>query len=321
VDEDIADVGMDTHNRSIHATILRPGESQPDDHTMTTEGRTAGRWVWNRYAATITIRRLAIPVLLAAATGCQAPPLENPSFRITKDEAVSALRAMKKDPQPLERPLVILSGWRDPGMGGWWLSEQYNDFFDDDRILIIAYSSAKNMDAARAKVIAEVDKAYPTDDPDRTVAVDVIGISLGGLVGRYAAMPARDDPDARRLNVVRLFTLASPHRGAIVAEMDTPDEFGKELRPGSEFIEWINATDTDPDLELFAYVRLGDDIVGVEEAAPAGVDPWWLDNPPFEHAHIGGTLDKRFMAEIVRRLRNEPAYTTPPPAPPPAPAP
>ena len=196
--------------------------------TETHKGR---RCALNRYAITITIRRLAILVLLAPAAGCQAPPQENPSFRITKDEAVSALRAMKKDPQPLERPLVILSGWHDPGMGAWWLSEQYNDFIDDDRILTVGYGSAKNMDAARAEVIAEVDRAYPTDDPDRTVAVDVIGISLGGLVGRYAAMPVRDDPDARRLDVVRLFSLAEITRMATAVGLRPVNVWG-DLRGG-----------------------------------------------------------------------------------------
>ncbi len=261
----------------------------------------------------------AFPILIAAVAGCQAPQIENPSFQITKDEAANALAAIKEDPQPLERPLVILSGWRDPGVGAWWLGRQYNSMFDDDRVLTVGYSLANTMDAARAEVIAEVDEAFPTTDPERTVAVDVIGVSLGGLVGRYAAMAPRNDPDGRQLNVVRLFTLASPHQGAVAADLPLPDRLMEELHSDADFIAWINATDTERDYELFPYVRLGDNVVGTENAAPAGVDPWWLSNQPAQQPHIAATLDKRFMADIARHLRNEPGYTKPPPAPLPSP--
>jgi hypothetical protein len=151
------------------------------------------------------------------------------------------------------------------------------------------------------------------------VPVDVIGISMGGLVSRYAAMPSRLDPDTRQLNIVRLFSLASPQRGAITAdELNIGDELMEGMRTDSEFIAWINAADVDRPYPLIPYVRLGDDVVGTANAAPVGEVPWWLPNPALEHAHIGGTLDARFMADIARRLRGEPPFTTPPPAPIPA---
>ena len=67
------------------------------------------------------------------------------------------------------------------------------------------------MDEARTTVIEAVNKAFPSDDPQWTVPVDVVAISMGGLVARYAGVPARGEGDVRKLRVVRLFTLASPH--------------------------------------------------------------------------------------------------------------
>jgi hypothetical protein len=141
---------------------------------------------------------------------------------------------------------------------------------------------------------------------------------MGGLVGRYAAVAPREDPDARLLDVVRLFTLGSPHRGANVAELKLPHEMVEETRVDSDFILWMNEADAGRGYEIFPYVRLGDNVIGVANAAPVGQHPWWQPNPAFEHPHILGALDKRFWADIARRLRGETAYTKPPPAPPPS---
>jgi hypothetical protein len=138
---------------------------------------------------------------------------------------------------------------------------------------------------------------------------------MGGIVGRYAAIAPRSESNARRLNVVRLFSLASPHQGALASSLNLPHEMMSQVEPDSEFIAWINEADVDHDYVHYCYVRLGDDVVGAENAAPAGATPWWLPNPAFEHAHIAGTLDNRFWADIARRLRGEPAYATVPPAP------
>jgi hypothetical protein len=272
--------------------------------------------------ATIIMHRISIVLLaLLGVAGCQSAQLENPSFRITKSEAEASWRAMKEDPQPLARPLVIISGYLDPSMGAWWLGEQFSPLFDDERILAVGYASAADMDEARTTVIEAVNEAFPGDDPEWTAPVDVVAISMGGLVARYAGVPARGEGDGRKLRMVRLFTLASPHRGAMAAELNLPHELMKQARTDSEFIAWINETDANRDYELFPYVRLGDDVVGAENASPPGEPPWWLPNPALEHAHIGGTLDVRFRADIARRLRGEPAYTVPPPAPLPPPEP
>jgi hypothetical protein len=58
-------------------------------------------------------------------------------------------------------------------------------------------------------------------------------------------------------------------------------------------------------------------MVGVENAAIPGRTPYWLPNIPYNpiwpHEQI--MLDDRVYADIMRRLRGEPAYTLSPPAP------
>ncbi len=68
-------------------------------------------------------------------------------------------------------------------------------------------------------VIDAVDQKFPSSDPEVTTEVDVIGYSMGGLAARYAAMPATAvNLSKRRLQIGRLFTISSPHRGALWGE-------------------------------------------------------------------------------------------------------
>ena len=67
--------------------------------------------------------------------------------------------------------------------------------------------------------------------------------------------------------------------------------------------------------EIIPYVRLGDWIVGPENAAPRdAAAAYWVPNPPFNSAHWGAPLDPRIVADIARRLRGEAPFTTTQPA-------
>jgi pimeloyl-ACP methyl ester carboxylesterase len=145
-----------------------------------------------------------------------------------------------------------------------------------------------------------------------TVEVDVIGFSMGGLVARHAARP---NSLGKRLNIRRLFTISSPHRGARLASLPTVDQRMIDMRPGSAFLADLNSHLSEADYELLAYTRLGDMIVGPENAAPPGMSPWWVANASFSLAHISAGADPRILADIARRLRNEPPFTTTPASP------
>jgi pimeloyl-ACP methyl ester carboxylesterase len=201
---------------------------------------------------------------------------------------------------------VIVGGLNDPGWGPSIERQHLHGCFQDPRILCVVIAFEPDLDDCREKLIRTVNEKFPGQQ------VDVIGLSLGGLVARYAATPIADKP---HLSVVRLFTISSPHTGAKLARMPTLDRKVAEMRPGSNFLTHLAEQDSTRTYQLVPYVRLGDEWVGDHHAAPAGVTPWWVDTPPLEHAHIGASVDPRILADIALRLRDEPPLTHDPPAP------
>lgn len=262
-----------------------------------------------------TSTKTCIPVLLTATMiagflgGCAAGPL-NPDFAVTSGEARAALIAMEDAPRRLERPLVIIGGYLDPNVSNSHLVRRIREMTGDDRIISVVIGFCGTFDECREKVIEAVDAAFPNSDPERTTEVDVIGASLGGLVARYAAAPSLDERKPRRLNVARLFSISSPHRGARIAVLALND-FQADMRPGSAFLQYLDGQDESAGYEVYPYVCLGDWIVGEEHAAPPGITPIWLTGSPwhFMDGHRGSWHDPRIIADIGRRLRGEEAFS------------
>jgi pimeloyl-ACP methyl ester carboxylesterase len=244
--------------------------------------------------------------------GCAARP-GNPSFPVSVDQARAALTTMQHHPKTLDRPLVILGGFNDPGLGGAAVGGEMRRLFRDRRIIQVSFFFCGSFDACRKSVIQAVEQAFPNDNPSETTEVDVIGLSMGGVVGRYCAAPLENQ---RRLNVRRLFTVSSPHRGAVrAAELPPLIKLQVDLCPGSEFLTHLVEIEQQESYDLIPYVRLDDRIVGPANAAPAGRTPWWVPNEPMQSAHIGAAMDKRILADIARRLRDEKPFTREPAAP------
>ena len=162
-------------------------------------------------------------------------------------------------------------------------------------------------------MIEAVERRYPSSDPNETREVDVVAVSMGGVVARFAANPL---PGAagKRLRVARLFTISSPHRGAQMAAL--PALLGRkqlDMRQGSPFLSDLARREAEGTAyQLVPYARLGDVIVGARNAAPAGVTPLWLPSLPLEPAHLGSSNDPRIVADIARRLRGESPLATDP---------
>jgi hypothetical protein len=238
----------------------------------------------------------------------------NPSFPITAQQAHAAVLEMRQTPKPLRRPLVLIGGLLDPNIG----PSSYRDFFG--RITIggtfirVAPGFCGTFEECRRMVIDAVDAACPSSDPNWTVEVDVVGASLGGVVARYAATPSIDPSHPRRLKIGRLFTISSPHSGALLAESFTFNELDHDLQPGSAFLKTLADQDASARYELIPYVHLRDDVIGSQNAAPPGRVPYWLDNQSILPAHLEAMMDERILADIARRLRDEKPFTIPPPA-------
>jgi pimeloyl-ACP methyl ester carboxylesterase len=232
----------------------------------------------------------------------------NPALPMTSADARQELVQLRSlDRKPLDRPLVILGGYLDPGMGPRSYVDFFDDFFDG-QIIPIAFADLTDIRDARRRVIETLDATLGPGDDTQTVEVDVIGQSMGGLVGMFSAI---DDPETgRRLRVRTLFTIASPLRGAVAAEalVNPPNAMVAQMKPGSELLQHVAAAPVD--YELVSYTRLDDRIVGEHNTAAPGRGVYWLDNPPDQPSHMAVFSDTRVLLDIVRRLRGEASITT-----------
>lgn len=254
--------------------------------------------------------------LVALLPACSSVQRVNPSLPVPASEASAMLRRMRQDPRPLQRPLIVAGGIGDPGFAAPWVARTLGDVAGpQDRVVSVSFFGfgIDTFDGCRDRLIEAVETAVPGDDPGLTVEVDVVGISMGGLVARYAACPRSDG--GKRLNIRRLFTISAPHRGARLANLPTLDARKIDMRPGSDFLCMLDEQLAKSDYELLPYTRLGDLIVGSANTAPPGRTPWWVATPPWSFGHIGAAFDRRIMADIAARLRGERPLATEPAAP------
>jgi hypothetical protein len=236
---------------------------------------------------------------------------------VTLAEARRALKRMRDEPRALERPLLVLGGYLELGLSQAFLKRRFHRLTGDSRIAGVSFLLCSTFDECRRKAIAAVERAFPGPDPLRTTEVDVVGVSMGGLVARYAALRP-ENADACRLCVARLFTISSPHLGADRARLPAVNQLQRDMRADSAFLRRLNRPENAPAFPVFPYVRLGDHTVGAANAAPIGMTPWWVPDVPLQPPHSGAIVDARIIADIARRLRGEAPFTTVPPAPVPA---
>lgn len=264
-----------------------------------------------------------------AFTGCSADHPLNPSFPLMYEAARADLRRMQSDKRPLQRPVIVCAGIFDPGAGSKWVADRLRTMTTTPELVVdTGFWGCGDFEACRSHALAKFTRHFGTAMPDakgqpQTIEADAVGVSMGGIVARYAALhrlPA--DPPGPRLNLRRLFTIGSPHHGAAWWDRAPWDQRGTAMRPAGPLIRrlelaWKIARETkSPDAyEVFAYVRLGDQVVGEPNAAGPDGRLWWTGNPALEFAHLQAFDDPRILVDIARRLRGEEPFTTEPCAP------
>lgn len=229
------------------------------------------------------------------------PP--NPQFPITRAEAKADLQRMVSQPVRLGRPVLVLGGWRSPSPLTRQLAERLRTATSGDPadFLAISYPLKTDIEQIARSVVDQVRTTWTNDDPTETIEIDVVGFSMGGLVARLAAMPV---PGRSRLRIRRLYTLATPHRGARLAGRIAPDNAARDMRPASDFLERVDDALPRADYELVCYAHLNDQMVGATNASPPGIDPIWTSGT-LAFSHYTTTIDRRIRADLARRLRNE----------------
>ena len=224
---------------------------------------------------------------------------------------------MANQPKPAVRPVLVLGGYLDPGLLTNSLGDDLSGMLADGPVITVSFGMTADFESCRARVLRELEAHHPellgAADASQTLPIDVVGISMGGLVARY--MAAGDHETGKRLNIQRLFTVSTPHQGATWAMLPSANAKQTRMRPGSAWLERLNRDAEQLGYELFCYVRLRDSIVGPSRAALPEQTAWWVHSPFWQSPHLGAPGDPRIVADISRRLRGEKAYATLPAAP------
>lgn len=208
-------------------------------------------------------------------------------------------RQMRSSPRPLERPVIVLDGWHSPAVTSWGLARRLRAMTSGKPrdVEWISYPLAFSVDAATRhahRVIARFGLV--------TREVDLVGISMGGIVARALAAGMFGP----RVNVRRVFTLASPHAGAKLAACVKPDRAARQLAPGSALLAELDAAERG--YELACYALTHDWLVGARHASPRGESVRWVGAEGAAEralAHFSVIYDTRVLVDIARRLRGE----------------
>jgi pimeloyl-ACP methyl ester carboxylesterase len=252
----------------------------------------------------ITLLLLAL-LAIVLCVGCMSIGGEHEGFPAPPLGVEAERQRMINDPRGLERPLLVIGGWRTPNVIATILARDLRTLTGAPRSQTAAMGvlTCNTMDAAVNRAVNVVERHWPSDNPAATTTVDVVAISMGGLVARAAALP---DPGGKRkqLNIRRLYTLGTPHRGASLANRIAIDQLGRDMRTGSAFLGRLDEALMTSVYELVCYARTFDVMVGATNSAPEGQEPFWLHGPKV-FSHSTTWLNQLIRLDIARRLRNE----------------
>ncbi len=270
--------------------------------------------------------RLGIALALCLmCCGCFRMPEQNTLLGTTHDQAIADSHRMERAlVKQLQRPVVVMNGYHGLSTLSDRIARKLAAMTTgkDSDFLAVSFTFDSDFDAMAADVTQRVNDRWPSEVPGETVEVDVVGVSMGGLVARWAALapdqrsrtgptPIPDTPpDARRLRIARLFTLGTPHRGAVMADLITPDSAGRDMAQGSAFLNTLDEHFPDANYELVCYAQLRDNLVGATRCAPAGMIPIWTSGL-LVFSHFGLADNPVFLVDIAKRLRGEEKHLDP----------
>lgn len=248
----------------------------------------------------------------------------NPLFPSDDASVAAALRRLATAVQPgaapacrrLPRPLLVLAGYRAPRWQATNLAAAMTRLTGaaDADVLCASYTWTGDLDSIIARVARAAAARWPAQNGTATAPIDVIGVSMGGLVARAAAAaPPEGTPARPRLSISRLFTLATPHLGASLAWRVRVDSASRCMAPGSAWLGWLDAQPRD--YELVPYAVLRDHMVGATNAAPRGLAPVWVPGPRGV-SHQIVSYHPAILADLALRLIGLPPLATGPSAPP-----
>lgn len=270
-----------------------------------------------------------LALCLALATGCFRMPEQNGLLGTTHEQAVEGGRRMEKNPATLRRPVVVLNGYHGLSTLSARIAHKLAAMTsgDEQDFLAISFTFDSHFDDMAAAATEQINRRWPSEVPGETIEVDVVGISMGGLVARWAAISPDQrsrtgptpipnvPPESRRLRIARLFTMGTPHRGAVMADLFTPDAAARDMEQGSAFLNTLDEHLPTAGYELVCYAQMRDYLSGATRCAPAGHTPIWTSGKLF-FSHLSLADNPIFLTDIAKRLRGDDSHLVPADPPP-----
>ncbi len=248
-------------------------------------------------------------------------PEPNDAYPRTPEEIDAEYVRLSDTPARITRPIVIIAGYHAPAIQTRALRARLMALTGSPHsaFACLAYQHHIITDRVADSLCEQIARDYPAlidpRDPTCTIEVDAVGISAGGLFSRALALPSfGTQRRTLRLRARRIFTLGTPHRGAILARDIQLDPMAMDLREGSAFLKHLDRTAPPAPYELVCYARLRDAWVGATNAAPPGQQPIWTPGL-IACSHLSLTQDRRILVDLARRLRGETEWgseSTPP---------
>jgi hypothetical protein len=236
-----------------------------------------------------------------AEPGTRGPALgrRNPLFDPAPEHVRDTWAHLAATPSPAARVVVVVCGWRAPLASIKLLRRNLRTLMPGARVVPVGFPRASSVEQAGQEAMAALERAGVAGEP-----VDVVAVSMGGLVARALAAGVIDG--VAPLRVERLLTLATPHRGAVLARFVRPDAAAAAMRPGSAFLSRLDEHLGRAAYELTPYALLRDWWVGSANTAPPGRTPIWIDGASRGarmFAHFMVSNDERIVLDCALRLR------------------
>jgi len=244
-------------------------------------------------------------------------PEPNEAYPQTPAQIDAEYTRLSQTPAPIARPIVIIAGYHAPALQTRALQARLTTLTGapPSAFACLAYQHHTITDRVIDSLCTQLTRDHPQfidpRDPHRTIEVDTIGISAGGLFSRALALPPfNTQRRTLTLRPLRIFTLGTPHRGAILARDIQLDPMAQDLRERSAFLQHLDSTPSPAPYDLICYARLRDAWVGATNSAPHAQAPIWTPGL-IACSHLSLTQDRRILVDLARRLRNESPWATP----------
>jgi len=240
--------------------------------------------------------------------GCAYLTGPSDGYPTTSESIKTRMAQMKTDPKGIRRPVIVIDGWLPVG-GVNTVQREVAVLTGVTKGLIVKHSYLpifSTLEGNARRIVEKVEKRWPSPDPEWTVEVDAIGVSMGGLIGRVAALEPRSGTKPRkRLQIRTLYTISTPHGGVgwwlgwfFLDEMS----FNTSLyASGSR--RWLDAAQATAGYELLCYGQ-GNDWVAGRNTAPAGYQTVEARGTII-FSHASSYANYRHLADIAAGLRGE----------------